>query len=78
MSRASKEAKSQAAADAVGEIADAVKELSDLLDGFFENYPELDGTFVDAFPDHSGVNHDVVKRLNFLSDNLAPPSGDDR
>jgi hypothetical protein len=75
MSRASIETRRQAAADAVGTIADTVKELSDLLDQFFENHQGIGQAFDDAFPWHSEINRDVVKRLNQLSSDLEPPDG---
>ena len=75
MSRAAKEAKSQAAADAVGTIADVVKELSVLMDRFFNDHPNIMGKFEEAFPGHSEVHSQIVRQLNRLSDDLAPPDG---
>jgi len=76
MSRAAKEARSQAAADAVGTIADTVDELHKLLDKFFaENGAVATEKFEHAWPGHKDINLDIVKRLNRLSDDLAPPDG---
>jgi hypothetical protein len=78
VSRAAREAKSQAAADAVGRIADAVKELHDLLDNFFDEHPAFTGKLEEAFPDHKEISRDVIKRLNRLSNDLTPPDGGSR
>lgn len=78
MSRAAREAKSQAASGAVGVIAETLLELHGLLDKFFEeNDCAVTDKFDEMWPSHDEIGRDVVNRLRTLADHLASPDNYD-